>query len=49
MNRNLLYVGDTRAKKKQIDIGDLKTFRDALLVDGVEQRNTWLKELIIKN
>ena len=46
LNRNLLYVADTRAKTMHIDIGNMSTFNDALLVDGNELRNTWLKELL---
>jgi ATP-dependent exoDNAse (exonuclease V) alpha subunit len=47
MNRNLLYVGDTRAKELQIDVGDLTTFKSALGVDEVLARNTWTKDLLV--
>lgn len=47
LNRNLLYVADTRSKQLQIDIGDMKTYIDALMIDGNEERNTWLKELLL--
>ena len=47
LNRNLLYVADTRAKVLHIDIGDINTFNDALLIDGNELRNTWLKNLLV--
>ena len=46
LNRNLLYVADTRSKKFQIDIGDADTYNKAILIDGNEQRNTWLIELL---
>ena len=46
LNRNLLYVADTRSKKFQIDIGDVDTYNKALLIDGNEERNTWLLELL---
>lgn len=46
LNRNLLYVALTRAKVQTIDIGDLSTFEDALLIDGNSERYTWLKELL---
>ena len=46
LSKNLLYVADTRAKKKVIDIGSVSSFNNALLVDEDEQRNTWLKELL---
>lgn len=47
LNRNLLYVADTRSKIMQIDIGDMTTYNDALLIDGNAERDTWLKELMI--
>jgi ATP-dependent exoDNAse (exonuclease V) alpha subunit len=47
MNRNLLYVGDTRAKELQIDVGDLTTFKSALGVDEVLARNTWTQDLLV--
>lgn len=46
LNRNLLYVADTRSKILQIDIGDMGTYEDALLIDGNSERLTWLKELL---
>ena len=46
LSKNLLYVADTRAKKKVVDIGSISAFNNALLVDEDEQRNTWLKELL---
>jgi exodeoxyribonuclease V alpha subunit len=49
LNRNLLYVADTRSKIMQIDIGDMATYNDALLVDGNKERLTWLKELMEKD
>lgn len=47
LNRNLLYVADTRAKEMHIDIGDINTFNDVLLIDGNKLRNTWLKNLLL--
>lgn len=49
LNRNLLYVADTRGKKKQIDIGDMSTYNEALLIDGNKERDTWLKELLLED
>ena len=46
MNRNLIYVADTRAKVKQVDIGETEVVRLALLKDGVEMRNTWELDLL---
>lgn len=48
LNRNLLYVADTRAKKKHWDIGDVSTYKSALLIDGNTLRNTWLLDLLTK-
>lgn len=48
LSKNLLYVADTRAKEKHIDIGDRETFEQALLIDEVLERNTWLYELMLE-
>ena len=45
LTRNLLYVGETRAKKAQYDIGTLSAMQQALSVDGIEIRDTWLNYL----
>ena len=45
LTRNLLYVGETRAKKAQYDIGTLDAMQQALSVDGIEIRDTWLNYL----
>jgi hypothetical protein len=42
-------VGNTRAKKHHINVGQVKAYKDALLVDGVEERNTWLLDLLTEN
>lgn len=47
LSKNLLYVSDTRAKEYHCDIGDRETFEKALLVDSVDTRKTWLKDLLI--
>lgn len=46
MSRNLMYVANTRAKKHHINIGSIQSYKDALKIDGVEQRNTWLLDLL---
>jgi len=46
LNRNLLYVADTRSKEMQIDIGDMDTYNKALLIDGNDERLTWLLDLL---
>ena len=49
LNKNLLYVANSRAKVKHINIGQIKAYQDALKIDGVEQRNTWLLDLLTVN
>lgn len=49
LTRNLLYVGETRAKKAQYDIGTLDAMKQALSVDGIEIRDTWLNYLFKHN
>lgn len=49
LNRNLLYVADTRSKIMQIDIGDKDTYNKALLIDGNKVRNTFLKDLLLED
>ena len=46
MTRNLMYVANTRAKKHHINVGSVKAYKDALLIDGVLERNTWLLDLL---
>jgi exodeoxyribonuclease V alpha subunit len=46
LNRNLLYVANSRAKVKHINIGQVKAYKDALQIDGVEIRHTWLLDLL---
>lgn len=46
LNRNLLYVGQTRGKKEQFDIGSVEAMKNALSIDGVERRDTWLYDLL---
>ena len=46
LSKQLLYVSDTRAKEFHCDIGDTKTFNQSLLVDVIEIRATWLKDLL---
>lgn len=46
LNRNLLYVANSRAKVKHINIGQVKAYKDALRIDGVEIRKTWLLDLL---
>lgn len=49
LNKNLLYVANSRAKVKHINIGQIKAYKDALKIDGVQQRNTWLLDLLTEN
>lgn len=46
LSKQLLYVSDTRGKEFHCDIGDTKTFKQSLLIDVVEERNTFLKDLL---
>ena len=48
LSKQLLYVSDTRAKEKHCDIGSQKAFNNSLLIDVVDKRNTFLKELLEK-
>lgn len=47
LNRNLLYVANSRARVKHINIGQVKAYEDALRIDGTEERNTWLLDLLV--
>lgn len=49
LSKQLLYVSDTRAKEFHCDIGSTKAFSNSLLVDVVDARNTWLKDLLKEN
>lgn len=48
LSKQLLYVADTRMKEFHCDIGDTSAMEDALRVDVIAERFTWLKELIDK-
>lgn len=49
LSKQLLYVSNTRAKEFHCDIGNQKAFTQALLIDVVEARATWLKDLLKEN
>ena len=46
LSKQLLYVACTRAKEFHCDIGSTKAFNNSLLIDVVEERNTYLKDLL---
>ena len=46
LSKQLLYVSCTRAKEFHCDIGNKSAFTEALLVDVVDKRNTFLKDLL---
>ena len=46
LSKQLLYVACTRAKEFHCDIGNQKAFTQALLIDVVDARATWLKDLL---
>lgn len=47
LNRNLIYVSNTRSKGKHIEIGDIKTINDALKIAGQHERNTFLQMILM--
>lgn len=46
LSKQLLYVSDTRMREFHCDIGSKKAFNNSLLIDVVQKRATFLKELI---
>ena len=48
LSKQLLYVATTRCRDFHCDIGNKTTFQSSLLVDIINSRNTWLKELLNK-
>ena len=48
LSKQLLYVSDTRCREYHCDIGNKTAFNNSLLIDVVQKRNTWLKELLEK-
>lgn len=46
LSKQLLYVSDTRCREFHCDIGNQKAFTQALLIDVVDSRATWLKDLL---
>lgn len=48
LSKQLLYVSTTRCREFHCDIGNKKSFINSLLIDVVDKRNTFLKELLIK-
>jgi ATP-dependent exoDNAse (exonuclease V) alpha subunit len=46
--KELIYVAETRERKKQIDIGSISAFVDGIKVSENAIRNTWEKDLIKK-
>ncbi len=49
MSKNLMYVANTRAKKYHANVGSVRAYKDALKVDDVEERNTWLMDLLVNS
>lgn len=48
LTRNLLYVALSRAQEKLILIGDIDTINEALKVEANKERETMLKEMLLK-
>lgn len=49
LSRGLLYVADTRNKKKCVDIGNMGAYENALNLNVNDTRNTFLLELLTQN
>ena len=49
LNKQLLYVGVTRAEEGLIMIGEKKALEHSLRTDASTQRNTFLKEMLLTN
>lgn len=47
LSSNLLYVADSRAKERLIEIGDIETIKEGLKRHEQKERDTWLKELLL--
>lgn len=48
LSSNLLYVADSRAKEQLIEIGDIETIKERLKRHENKERETFLKELLMK-
>lgn len=48
LSRNLLYTAMTRAQERLVVIGDVVAIEHGLDIQEEMQRNTWLKEMIMK-
>ena len=49
LNRQLLYTALTRASKGIIEIGDIAAMKYAVATMGDDNRQTWLKDLLVEN
>ena len=48
LTRNLLYVGNSRAQEKLIEIGDTEAIQEGLEKQENKEKDTWLKNLLIE-
>lgn len=48
-NNNLLYTGISRASQETTQIGDLSTVENCIAIDGNENRQTQLKDFLLKS
>lgn len=48
VTRGLLYVEMTRCRKAHVDIGDIETLENGLEIVDNDKKDTWLKELLLK-
>lgn len=46
MSRNLLYVAESRAQEKLIEIANIECIEKALTIEENKTRDTWLKDLL---
>lgn len=47
LNKNIIYTNMSRARKEVIEIIDVNTLAEAIVIDATEERKTNLKELLI--
>lgn len=48
LTRNLIYVALSRAQEKLVLVGDIDTINEALKTEENKERETWLKEMLVK-
>lgn len=46
LNKNMIYTQLSRGKIKVIEIGDKEVIKSQVKIDGIKDRNTWLKDML---